>query len=282
MADTAGGGPLPLPQLPLNGMDLAELAGRTFGPRPLVVSPDGVEDFCLATGDDPARWTAAAPPGFVSVALFAMAPELLSLLYDHSVIHGDQSYTWNRALEVGSVLSVSGAVSRSRERRGVYFITFEMEVADRDQVVASGAAGFLAAGDRNAVSSGYERVEPRATDDGFPGEGQLSASRADLVRYAAATRDWNPIHWDHDAAVAAGLPGVIAHGLLQASWAYRLASERVHSQLPLRSAKTRFRRPLFPATPVSPHIVQDGLRVAVSLTDEEAEYVSARIDLSDE
>ena len=32
-----------------------------------------------------------------------------------------------------------------------------------------------------------------------------SASRADLVRYAGATRDWNPIHWDHDAAVAAGL-----------------------------------------------------------------------------
>ena len=24
-------------------------------------------------------------------------------------------------------------------------------------------------------------------------------------RYAAATRDWNPIHWDHDSAVAAGL-----------------------------------------------------------------------------
>ena len=35
----------------------------------------------------------------------------------------------------------------------------------------------------------------------------------DLVRYAGASGDFNPIHYDHHAALAAGLDGVIAHGL---------------------------------------------------------------------
>ncbi|MEU6858432.1 MaoC/PaaZ C-terminal domain-containing protein [Glycomyces sp. NPDC046736] len=38
-------------------------------------------------------------------------------------------------------------------------------------------------------------------------------SRADLVAYAEASGDHNPIHQDEAAAKAAGLPDVIAHGM---------------------------------------------------------------------
>jgi acyl dehydratase len=38
-------------------------------------------------------------------------------------------------------------------------------------------------------------------------------TRADLVRYADASGDQNPIHQDEAAAKAAGLPDVIAHGM---------------------------------------------------------------------
>ena len=38
-------------------------------------------------------------------------------------------------------------------------------------------------------------------------------TRADLVRYADASGDRNPIHQDEAAAKAAGLPDVIAHGM---------------------------------------------------------------------
>jgi acyl dehydratase len=38
-------------------------------------------------------------------------------------------------------------------------------------------------------------------------------TRADLVRYAAASGDHNPIHQDEDVARSVGLPGVIAHGM---------------------------------------------------------------------
>ena len=38
-------------------------------------------------------------------------------------------------------------------------------------------------------------------------------TRADLVRYAGASGDFNPIHWSDRVGAAVGLPGVIAHGM---------------------------------------------------------------------
>jgi acyl dehydratase len=38
-------------------------------------------------------------------------------------------------------------------------------------------------------------------------------TRADLVRYAGASGDFNPIHWSDRFATRVGLPGVIAHGM---------------------------------------------------------------------
>jgi acyl dehydratase len=263
-------------------MDLAGLIDQTFGPRHSWISPDGVRDFVEATGDDPKRWVTAAPPGFMSVALFAVAPDLLGLLYEHSVIHGEQSFTWDRALSVGTELKVTGRVTRARERSGVHFITFEMEAADEEGRVATGSALFLAAGGSAPASAAHERTEPEATDRGDPAKGQLSASRSDLIRYAAATRDWNPIHWDHNAAVAAGLPGVVVHGLLQANWALRHATVVSSSDRPLAAARIRFRTPLLPANPVTVASNQDGSTINISLTDDADEYITARVELADE
>jgi acyl dehydratase len=39
-------------------------------------------------------------------------------------------------------------------------------------------------------------------------------SRGDLVNYSGVSGDANPIHWDEDIAKLAGLPDVIAHGML--------------------------------------------------------------------
>lgn len=38
-------------------------------------------------------------------------------------------------------------------------------------------------------------------------------TRADLVAYAEASGDHNPIHQDESVALSVGLPGVIAHGM---------------------------------------------------------------------
>ncbi len=41
----------------------------------------------------------------------------------------------------------------------------------------------------------------------------FSVRRADLIRYAGASGDFNPIHWSDRVATSVGLPGVIAHGM---------------------------------------------------------------------
>jgi acyl dehydratase len=45
--------------------------------------------------------------------------------------------------------------------------------------------------------------------------------RVDLVRYAGASGDFNPIHWSDRVATLVGLPGVIAHGMFTMALAAR-------------------------------------------------------------
>ncbi|MGH3330074.1 MAG: MaoC/PaaZ C-terminal domain-containing protein [Nocardioidaceae bacterium] len=48
-----------------------------------------------------------------------------------------------------------------------------------------------------------------------------TVTRADLVRYAGASGDFNPIHWSDRVATSVGLPGVIAHGMFTMALAAR-------------------------------------------------------------
>jgi acyl dehydratase len=50
-------------------------------------------------------------------------------------------------------------------------------------------------------------------------------TRADLVAYAVASGDHNPIHQDEEVALAVGLPGVIAHGMYTLALVGRAVAE---------------------------------------------------------
>ena len=68
-------------------------------------------------------------------------------------------------------------------------------------------------------------------------------TRTDLVRYAGASGDFNPLHHDPDFARAAGFPDVIAHGMYTAG-IVGAALERRWGAAALRSYKVRFRSPV--------------------------------------
>ena len=67
-----------------------------------------------------------------------------------------------------------------------------------------------------------------------------------MVRYAAATGDYNPIHWDHAAARAAGLDGIVVHGLLMHAWLSQVAAAVAPGFAPIAAIKSRFRSALGP------------------------------------
>jgi acyl dehydratase len=54
---------------------------------------------------------------------------------------------------------------------------------------------------------------------------QFRVRRSDLVRYAGASGDFNPIHWSQRVATEVGLPGVIAHGMYTLGLAGRAVAE---------------------------------------------------------
>ncbi|WP_199441717.1 MaoC family dehydratase [Umezawaea beigongshangensis] len=69
-------------------------------------------------------------------------------------------------------------------------------------------------------------------------------TRADLVRYAGASLDFNPIHWNDRSAVAVGLPGVIAHGMLTMALAGRVVTDWVGDPGAVVEWGVRFGRPV--------------------------------------
>ena len=69
-------------------------------------------------------------------------------------------------------------------------------------------------------------------------------SRADLVRYAGASGDFNPIHWNERVATEVGLPGVIAHGMFTMALASRVVTDWAGDPGALVEYHVRFGRPV--------------------------------------
>jgi acyl dehydratase len=61
-----------------------------------------------------------------------------------------------------------------------------------------------------------------------------------IAAYAEASGDHNPIHLDGEFAKSVGLPGVIAHGMLQMGIAGTVAAEAVGGPDRLRRLAVRF------------------------------------------
>src|SRR5690625_3292218 len=68
--------------------------------------------------------------------------------------------------------------------------------------------------------------------------------RIDLGRYAAASGDFNPIHWNERTAKAVGLPDVIAHGMFTMAQAGRLVTDWAGDPGALVEYKVRFSAPV--------------------------------------
>lgn len=72
----------------------------------------------------------------------------------------------------------------------------------------------------------------------------VRVSRTDLVRYAGASGDFNPIHWNDRVAESVGLPGVIAHGMLTMALGGRVVTNWLGDPGAVLSYQVRFTRPV--------------------------------------
>ena len=68
--------------------------------------------------------------------------------------------------------------------------------------------------------------------------------RINLVMYAGASGDFNPIHWNERFATAVGLPNVIAHGMFTMAQAGRVLTDWVGDPGAVEEYGVRFTRPV--------------------------------------
>ena len=92
----------------------------------------------------------------------------------------------------------------------------------------------------------------------------LHVDRARLVRYADASGDQNPIHQDESAALAVGLPGVIAHGMWTMGAAVQVVVDWVGDPGLVVGYGTRFTRPV--PVPDLQHLVEFARLVTAELS----------------
>lgn len=72
----------------------------------------------------------------------------------------------------------------------------------------------------------------------------VAFTRADLVRYAGASGDFNPIHWSDRKAADLGLGSVIAHGMLTMGRALRVVTDWAGDPARVVSYSVRFTKPV--------------------------------------
>jgi acyl dehydratase len=67
-----------------------------------------------------------------------------------------------------------------------------------------------------------------------------------LVMYAGASGDYNPIHYDRDAAAARGLPGIIVHGQLVSACLMQMLTDWLGSAGVLKKYSVSYKALNFP------------------------------------
>jgi acyl dehydratase len=72
----------------------------------------------------------------------------------------------------------------------------------------------------------------------------FTITRADLVRYAGASGDFNPIHWNERFATSVGLPDVIAHGMYTMALVSRVVTDWAGDPGAVSEYSVRFTRPV--------------------------------------
>jgi acyl dehydratase len=100
-------------------------------------------------------------------------------------------------------------------------------------------------------------------------------TRADLVRYAGAALDFNPIHWSESTASKVGLPGIIAHGMLTMGLVSRAVCGWAGRPDAIVDYSVRFTRPVL--VPDGEHGTEIAVSATVKSVDEDG---SAVLDLT--
>ena len=110
--------------------------GRRYEAPGQVVDGEAARRFAAAiAGADPVVEPDAVPPTFAAV--YCLFPTLGQVFLDPEVginlaglVHGEQAFTWHRAVRAGDVLDCACTIASVEEKRGMTFVGVDIEATE--------------------------------------------------------------------------------------------------------------------------------------------------------
>ncbi|MFE7759956.1 MaoC family dehydratase [Streptomyces sp. NPDC057438] len=103
----------------------------------------------------------------------------------------------------------------------------------------------------------------------------FGVTRATLVRYAGASGDFNPIHWNERFAKEVGLPDVIAHGMFTMAEAIRVVTDWTGDPGAVVEYGVRFTKPVVVPDDDEGATIEVSAKIGAKLDDN-----TVRVDLT--
>jgi len=168
------------------------------------------------------------------------------------LVHGEQEMHFYKPIRPGDKIKAVAKIKSIEDKGSGELIVFNVtSTNEADEKVVESDWGIFVRG----IGSGQKpKSEVKKEQVQLGGESPLAFRRVIRVskdityRYAEASNDRNPIHIDEKVAKAAGLKGVIVHGLCTMSMAMRAIIECYADSNPalLSRINVRFSSPVYP------------------------------------
>lgn len=230
-----------------------ELTGKTYPPTTYEVTQEAIEKYADATNEDNPAFRgpdAVAPPAFPIVPAGTV---MGNALFDEELgvnipllVHGEEDHLLHAPIRAGDRLSVEATLEAVEVKETGETFTVLSKLTNQGGVVASEVRSLMfirgtATGPRKKQEASPER------DVVFSGVQKIDEDQT--YRYAEASGDHNLIHVDEDFAKnAAGLPGIIVHGMCTMAFVSKVVLDEACDGDPgrLGRVKVRFSKPVFP------------------------------------
>lgn len=233
-----------------------DLVGKRYDETTYEVTAEAIEKYARATNDLNDRYLAGddviAPPVFpivpagVSFAAPLFDPELqVNFL---RLVHGGEEHVFHRPLRAGDKLTYAAEVEAIEEKSSGELLVLRADLRgeDGETAVTVRSTMFIRGKGRGGSSSASGPQDAPQRD--VVAEDTEKVDQDQTFRYADASGDHNPLHTDDDTAKAAGLPGVILHGMCTMAFAAKGAVDQLAGgdAARVKRVAVRLSKPVFP------------------------------------
>lgn len=237
------------------GLNL-ELAGKMYPTATYEVTAEAIERYAQATNEDNPLFNGSNPVAPPAFPIVPAGGNLAGVMFDPELganmtrlVHGEEDHIFHAPIKAGDTLQVETSLeSVETKETGETFTVLTKLINQQDELAAEVRSLMFIRGKGTSAKS----------DDGPPQEVLFETIQKidddQTYRYAEASGDHNPIHVDPEFAKnAAGLPGIICHGMCTMAFVSKAVLDAVAGGDPakLKRIKVRFSKPVLPGQTVT-------------------------------